>query len=121
MSHVPLYGATRGVTRGKVGPFRLEEGGALPYEGTSRLGFHLAQTLDARDPYLGTMASVQVLARGGVGVRCPYDTTRGGARRRVTSERASLFVWRKCCDPKGSMVFLQNNFRCPPMLGARGT
>ena len=25
------------------------------------------------------------------------------------------------CDPKGSMAFLQNNFRCPPMLGAPGT
>jgi len=25
------------------------------------------------------------------------------------------------CDPKGSMAFLQNNFRCPPMLGARRT
>ena len=26
-----------------------------------------------------------------------------------------------CCDPKGSMVFLQNKFRCPHMLGARRT
>jgi len=25
------------------------------------------------------------------------------------------------CDPKGSMAFLQNNVRCPPMLGARRT
>ena len=25
------------------------------------------------------------------------------------------------CDPKGSMTFLQNQFRCPPMLGARRT
>ena len=25
------------------------------------------------------------------------------------------------CDPKGSMAFLQNQFRCPPMLGARRT
>ena len=25
------------------------------------------------------------------------------------------------CDPKGSMAFLQNNFRCPPMSGARRT
>ena len=24
-----------------------------------------------------------------------------------------------CCDPKGSMAFLQNDFRCPPKLGAR--
>jgi len=23
---------------------------------------------------------------------------------------------KKACDPKGSMAFLQNNFRCPPML-----
>ena len=25
------------------------------------------------------------------------------------------------CDPKGSMAFLQKQFRCPPMLGARRT
>ena len=25
------------------------------------------------------------------------------------------------CDPKGGMAFLQNNLRCPPMLGARRT
>ena len=25
------------------------------------------------------------------------------------------------CDPKGSMVFLQNKVQCPPMLGARRT
>ena len=25
------------------------------------------------------------------------------------------------CDPKESMAFLQNKFRCPPMLGARRT
>ena len=25
------------------------------------------------------------------------------------------------CDPKGSMALLQNNFRCPPMLGAQRT
>ena len=25
------------------------------------------------------------------------------------------------CDPKGSMAFLQNQFRCPPVLGARRT
>ena len=25
------------------------------------------------------------------------------------------------CDPKGSMAFLQKNFRCPPMLGAQRT
>ena len=29
--------------------------------------------------------------------------------------------WSQIRDPKGSMAFLQNNFRCPPMLGARRT
>ena len=44
----------------------------------------------------------------------PRERVTGWARLRKESHTYRE-AW---CDPKGSMAFLQNNFRCPPMLGA---
>ena len=42
-------------------------------------------------------------------------------RTRPAATDFSEFVQGYLVHKKGSMVFLQNNFRCPPMLGARST
>ena len=44
-----------------------------------------------------------------------------GWEHRLPDPRMTTPGSRSSCDPKGSMAFLQNQFWCPPMLGARRT